>query len=198
MPGAAVQIKLEADTHEADVTGRVMPRGVDITGCPRLDKGHNSCWYGCTRGWPMCHMFQDNKCYAQHRHEFCSKGWHVRENDRRTIDYDEWQDVPSTREPRRKKRRRATKTELELRLRRLGFFNSKLPPFQDLETAYTLYKNTVEASAIADEDKRLNVRKLRSAFKNISKAIQGEVPEPSSTDSDDASLERESAAEQAS
>ena len=149
-------------------------------------------------------MFQDNKCYAQHRHEFCSKGWHVRENDRRTIDYDEWQGVPSTREPLRKKRRRATKTErerkveLELRLRRLGFYNSKLPPFQDLETAYTLYKNTVEASAIADEDKRLNVRKLRSAFKNISKAIQGQDPEPSSTDSDDASLERESAAEQAS
>ena len=35
----------------------------------------------------MCHKFQENRCFGQHLREYCGKGWHVRENDRRTNDY---------------------------------------------------------------------------------------------------------------
>ena len=113
--------------------------------------------------------------------------------------------------PIRKKRRRGndasakrSETERErgvkreLRLRRLGFYNNELPTKHELETAYSLYKMTVDGSAIAYEEKQLKIKKLRSAFTNIGKAIQGRDPSPSSTDSEEASLERESAAEQAS
>ena len=155
-------------------------------------------------------MFQENKCGAQHLPEYCSKAWHVRQNDRRASDYDKWQDASSTREPIRKKRRRGNdasakrsetererEVKLELRLRRLGFYHNELPSLQELETAYRLYKMTVDASAIANEEKQLKIKKLRSAFTNISKAIQGRDPSPSATDSEDDSLERESATEQA-
>jgi hypothetical protein len=155
----------------------------------------------------MCHKFQENKCGAQHLPEYCSKGWHVRQNDRRAST---WQDASSTPEPIRKKRRRGNdasakrsetererEVKLELRLRRLGFYHNELPSLQELETAYRLYKITVDASAIANEEKQLKIKKLRSAFTNISKAIQGQDPSPSATDSEDASLETESATEQA-
>ena len=145
----------------------------------------------------MCHMFQENKCYAQHLPEYCSKGWHVRENDRRIIDDDEWHGMPSTRHSTTKKRRRQKdtsarhsktererETELAERLRRLGFYNSKPPSTQDLETAYTLYRNTVYDSAIADEAKERKIKKLKSALNKIRKEIQGQDPSPSSSDSE--------------
>lgn len=180
-------------------------------GCPHMHRGLNDCSHGCTFKWPMCHMFQENNCYAQHFPEYCSKGWHVRENDRRTIDDDEWHGMPSTRHSTTKKRRRQNdtsarhsktererETELAERLRRLGFYNSKLPSTQDLETAYTLYRDTVYYSAIADEAKERKIKKLKSALNNISKEIQGQDPSPSSSGSEAAPSETESAAEQAS
>ena len=147
-------------------------------------------------------MFQENKCYEQHLPEYCCKGYHVRENDRRNNDHEKWQGAPSTRETIGKKRRRGSdaslrhaKTDrerankLELRLRRLGFSNSKLPSWHELQTAVDLYKETIEASAIADEDKKRKKRKIESAFKYIYKAKQGEDASPNSTDSDTHSLE---------
>ena len=69
---------------------------------------------------------------------------------------------------------------------------------QDLETAYTLYRDTVYYSAIADEAKERKIKKLKSALNNISKEIQGQDPSPSSSDSEATPSETESAAEQAS
>lgn len=178
-------------------------------GCPRLNAGFDHCWYGCTSKWPMCHKFKDNKCYAQDLPEWCSKGWHVRENDRRIVDKTKKPGAGSTPEPVRRKRRRENdesakkkgrrgKVKLEERLSRLGFYNSTLPLPDELETTYTLYRETVEDSAIADEDKRWKLKKLKNAFTNICKASQGERSSPSSSDSEAASSESESAAEQTS
>ena len=158
----------------------------------------------------MCHMFQHNKCYAQHLIQGCSKGWHILSNDSRTIELDTWHCVAATYEPIRKKRRcgndastRHSKTEphreadLELRLRQLGFYNSELPSTQDLETAYELYKTTVEDSAVADEDKQLEIRKLTSAYDHINKAML-ELSYPSTSDPKSSQLGSQSAAEHAS
>ena len=99
-------------------------------------------------------------------------------------------------------RRAATERELEDKLeaylRRLGFYGPKLPAGQELELAYRSYKNTVADSAIADEDKQRKIKKLRSALRNINKATQGQDPSPSSSDSEAAPSETESAAEEAS
>ena len=163
-------------------------------GCPRLNAGFDYCWYGCTPNWPMCHMFKDNKCYAQDFPECCSKGWHVRKNDRRIVDKRQADESEPVRRKRRrendasaKKTRRKGEVKLEERLRRLGFYNSTLPLPHELETTYTLYRKTVEDSAIADEEKQWKLKKLKNAFTNICKATQGERSSPSSSDSEAAS-----------
>ena len=176
--------------------------------CPRLDKGYSTCKYGCTTAWTMCHDFQENRCDEKDLHEACrccSKGWHVRPNDRRASNYDDWESTSSARGPLRKKRRRGIDTEarrrqfkLELRLRLLGFYNSEIPLTAELEKAYIVYKNTVEDSAIAEEDKKRKKLKLRKAFTTIMKVIQGRDTSPISTDSEDGSLGRESDTETAS
>ena len=163
--------------------------------CPRMDNGPNYCWYGCTTEWPMCHMFQENTCYEQNLVEYCRKGWHVQQNDRRAWNHDTWEGASSTGEPPKKKARRAEtirgkrEPKLETRLKLLGFYNSELPSADDLETAYGFYTKTLTDSAIANEEKQRIVKKLRSAFKNINKAIRGEEQSRSSTDSEDESLE---------
>ena len=195
MPGAAVHLKRRASTHEEDAKRGPMTCKAYSFRCPRLDKGFDTCWYGCTRDWVMCHMFQDNSGCPEHLWEWCRKGYHVRENDRRDSNYDNWQGESSTREPNRKKRRRGNETEpsreaeLESRLRRLGFYGSELPSSQELETAYNLYKKTVSDSAISDQDKKRKTKKIHSAWKNISMVIQGRNAVPSSTDSETAAIE---------
>ena len=82
---------------------------------------------------------------------------------------------------------REHKAELELHLRRLGFYNSELPTPHDLETSYMLYKKTVEDSAIDLEDKKFKKSQLRSSIKHIYKVIQGKIPSPSSSDTETAS-----------
>ena len=64
----------------------------------------------------------------------------------------------------------------------------------------SFYASLYGEQGVEEKIKRtqLKIKKLRSAFTNIGKAIQGRDPSPSSTDSEEASLERESAAEQAS
>ena len=175
--------------------------------CPRLDKGFSTCKYGCTTDWTMCHDFQENRCDEQDLHECCSKGWHVRPNDRRASNYAKWESTSSARGPLRKRRRHGIDTEasrrqfkLELRLRILGFYNSKLPLTTELEKAYIFYKHTVEDSAIAEEDKQLKKVKLEKAFTTIMKVIQSgdtslgresDAETAISTDSDDESYESE-------
>ena len=62
----------------------------------------------------------------------------------------------------------------------------------ELEKAYTFYQNTVESSAIADEDKKMKKLKLKRAFTTILKVLQGQDTSPISSDSDDGPLESES------
>ena len=87
-----------------------------------------------------------------------------------------------------------------MRLRILGFYNSKLPLTTELEKAYIFYKHTVEDSAIAEEDKQLKKVKLEKAFTTIMKVIQSgdtslgresDAETAISTDSDDESYESE-------
>ena len=167
-----------------------------------MNKGFNDCWHGCTADWPMCHMFQENKCYAQHLREYCSKGWHVRENDRRTIDY--------YNEPPRKKRRgdyvASTKTfrteqaqteKQDMRLSRLGFFDGEPLTQALLEKTYSSRKNAVKNSQDSYADQKHQLKKLKSAFSNIAKTLHGQAPEPSSDDDEEQVSEKPSETESA-
>ena len=75
----------------------------------------------------------------------------------------------------------------EMRLIRLGFFDNTLPTQDELEKAYTSRTKRVKNSSSSSEDKEFQIKKLKSAFTNISKAKHGRVPSPS-TDDDEKSL----------
>ena len=156
-------------------------------GCPTLESGKPTCDYGCTRDWPMCHMFQDNKCHAQHFPEYCTKGWHVRQNERRAPDY--YTEPPEKR--RRREHAAPTKTfrteqeqsnKQNMRLIRLGWFESQLPTRDELEKAYTFHQKEWRNSSHSSEDIELQLKKLKSAFTNISKELHDRAPSPSTDD----------------
>ena len=185
------------ERYEADPTRVPMPwwnkgyvkSGETKFGCPTLKSGEPSCAYGCTGKWPMCHKFLDNKCYAYHLPKYCCKGYHVRPNEPRAPDY--------YNEPPGKKRRgdyvASTKTfrteqeqtdKQDLRLSRFGFFDGE-PQTQDLlEKSYWSHKNVVKNSQDSSADQKRQLKKLKSAFRNIGKALQNRAPSPSTDDED--------------
>ena len=153
--------------------------------CPNLQCGELSCKYGCTEEWPLCHMFLEHKCHWQYRTGYCYKGYHFRSSDDNNA-------------PPMKKRRRdhpaSSKTfqtdqeqedKQDLRLSRLGFFDGE-PLTQDmLEKAYSSNKNDVETSELPTKVKVFQIKKLKSAFRNVGKALHGQVPSPSTDDDND-------------
>ena len=142
--------------------------------------GKTTCEYGCTEKWPMCHMFFNNKCYAQGLPEYCCKGYHVRPNEsqKKKRRLEEAQ-------PAKPARTEHAQTEKQTsRLIRLGFFDTQLPTRDALEKAYTFHRDEMRKSKHSAEDKVLQLKKLESAFRNIGKALQNRAPSPSTDDED--------------
>lgn len=169
------------ERHEAIHTRVVMSwRNKSYFGCPALKSGKTTCEHGCTENWPMCHMFLNNKCYAQHLPEYCCKGYHVRPNEppkkKRRVEEAAAENTVRTEHSQTKKQ--------TLRLIRLGFFDSQLPTRDALEKAYTVHREDVRKSLHSSEDKVLQIKKLKSAFRNIGKALQNRASSPSTDDED--------------
>ena len=102
------------------------------------------------------------------------------------------------REPPAKKRRRADspfraelakKVKQDIRLVRLGFFDSELPSQPELEKAYTFSKNELEKSAVPADEKDIALKKLSSAYKNLLKIHHDRSPSPSTDDDDELAIE---------
>ena len=68
---------------------------------------------------------------------------------------------------------------------RLGFFDETLPTQDELEKAYAFHTRDVKNSSSSSEDKELRTKKLKSAFTNISKAMHGRDPSPSTDDDEE-------------
>ena len=67
----------------------------------------------------------------------------------------------------------------DMRLMRLGIFDSQLPSQDALEKAYTFYKKDVRKSSHSSDDKEWQLKILKSAFKNIAKTLHDRTPSPS-------------------
>ena len=162
--------------------------------CPILKSGATSCPYLCTQDWPMCHKFIDNKCYEYYRPKYCSKGYHVRANEPSAPNY--------YNEPPGKKRRvddvastKIFRTEQEqtdkqdMRASRLGFFDGEPVTQEQLEKSYRFRKNAVKNGQDSPADQKHQLKKLKSAFNNIAKALHDQTPQPSSDDDEEQMLE---------
>ena len=159
-------------------------------GCPVLRDGRGPCTHGCTETWPLCHKFINGTCHEQHLPEYCRKGYHVRQDKRRASDGDDERPRQKRRvdyaAPAKTFRTEQEKTDKqEVRLGRLGFFDAHDPTQEALEWAYNSHKKIVENSEDGPASKRRQLKKLKSAWKNIGKAIHGHDPEPSTDDDDE-------------
>ena len=101
------------------------------------------------------------------------------------------------REPPAKKRRRADspfraelakKVKQDIRLVRLGFFDSEFPSQPTLEKAYTSCKNELLKRALPADEEEMQLRKLSSAYKNLVKMHHDRSPSLSTDDDDELAL----------